>query len=109
ANFGMVKLKNDAGKTVYTAFVKSNGRRLVSDVYEGMSEHALKEAIAPSGMSLKLVESNGVNTVYELRGVSMNKQYYGVGEDSYNYQVKGEEWGKFYFKNKKLTKWYFYQ
>lgn len=108
-NFGMVKLKDDTGKIVHTAFVKSNGRRFVSDVYEGMSEHALKEAIAPSGMSLKLVESNGVNTVYELRGVSMDKQYYGVGEDSYNYQVKGEEWGKFYFKNKKLTKWYFYQ
>lgn len=98
---------NVKGKTIWLAIMK--GGTIVTDIYEGMSEMALKMALKSSGLALKLVENSAGKKVYVLNGVKMDKRYYGFGENQYNYQVEGEEWGRFYFTNNKLTKWYYYQ
>lgn len=104
--FALLKT-NVKGKIVWLAMLQ--GGALVSNIYEGMSEMALKMALKNSGLALKLVENSAGKKVYVLNGVKMDKRYYGFGENQYNYQVEGEEWGRFYFTNNKLTKWYFYQ
>lgn len=104
--FALLKT-NVKGKTIWLAIMK--GGTIVTDIYEGMSETALKMALKSSGLALKLVENSAGKKVYVLNGVKMDKRYYGFGENQYNYQVEGEEWGRFYFTNNKLTKWYFYQ
>ncbi len=87
--FGLLRT-NVNGKIVWHAMI--NGGDMVSDIYEGMSETALKMVIKKpleSGVfALKLVENSAGEKLYVL-----------------NDQMVGKDVGWFYFTNNILTRW----
>lgn len=95
----------DNGK--WGTFLVRQSKKMISDVYEGMTLLELENCLRPLGAGrLKLISDDGELKVIQFLWLDMQKNYYWFGEDDYNYELTNDkEYGRFYFRNNRLEKW----